>query len=570
MKTKLLLVCFLVLFCMGKAQIVNIPDANFKSKLLESSANNQIAQNLSGSYFAIDANNDGEIQVSEALQVKELKMIYPNTFAMIQSYDGILSFANIKSLTIDYANVPSDPFVISNLTSLNTLNVKFGNYDPGTIKVSGCPALKNLSIYGIILETLSNNPLIENFSLYSQTVSNEIITEIEHLTHLKNLEFREFIDGIGNAYLDLSNHPNLLSLNVICTNLNVNVSGCPLLNSITLNATDDPYNFIYTPSVKINSSNCPSLVNYTVGEYFDIVAEIISDNCPGLLNFSSEYGDVTLSFNSCINLKTIDVRNLRTLSVNNCSNLETIKALRFRDTSLDLSNKGLNSLKNLEISYISPFSPSIVDSGSLTNLNVQGITSLEVLECANHEITNLNVAGCTGLQTLDCSKNKLPTLDLGSATNLQTVDCSNNLLTSLLIKNGMNETVEFLNNPDLMYICCDNSQMQDIQNQAAMYGYTNCIIDGSCNAALASIESGPKTDENKISIYPVPAKDEITIKVEANIISVALYDAQGRILKQEKTDSKSTKINMQSYPSGVYYLKINTEKGSILKKAVKS
>ncbi|HCN49245.1 MAG TPA: hypothetical protein DIT10_09140 [Chryseobacterium sp.] len=313
---------------MGKAQIVNIPDANFKSKLLESSANNQIAQNLSGSYFAIDANNDGEIQVSEALQVGELKMIYPNTFAMIQSYDGILSFANIKSLTIDYANVPSDPFVISNLTSLNTLNVKFGNYDPGTIKVSGCTALKNLSIYGIILETLNNNPLIENFSLYSQTVSSDIITKIEHLTHLKNLEFREFIDGIGNAYLDLSNHPNLLSLKVICTNLNVNVSGCSLLNSITLNATDDPSNFIYTPFVKINSSNCPSLVNYTVGEYFDIIAEIISDNCPGLLNFSSEYGDVTLSFNNCINLKTIDVRNLTTLSVNNCSNLEAIKALR--------------------------------------------------------------------------------------------------------------------------------------------------------------------------------------------------------------------------------------------------
>ncbi len=114
MKTKLLLVCFLMLFCMRKAQIVNIPDANFKAKLLESSSTNQIAQNLSGSYFAIDANNDGEIQVSEALQVGELEIIDPNTFTFILSYTGILSFANLKSLKIDYFNVPNEPVIISN------------------------------------------------------------------------------------------------------------------------------------------------------------------------------------------------------------------------------------------------------------------------------------------------------------------------------------------------------------------------------------------------------------------------------------------------------------------------
>ena len=68
----------------------------------------------------------------------------------------------------------------------------------------------------------------------------------------------------------------------------------------------------------------------------------------------------------------------------------------------------------------------------------------------------------------------------------------------------------------------------------------------------------------------MPAKYKITIKAETNIISVALYDAQGRIFKQEKTDSKNTKINLQPYPSGVYYLKINTEKGIAIKKVVKN
>lgn len=471
-----------------------------------------------------------------------------------------MSFANLKSLKIDYFNVPNEPVIISNFNALHTLSIKFWNVDPGILNVSGCPGLKNVAILGITLGTLSNNPLIENFSLDGTSLSPGVMSAIQNLSNLKNLEFANFMDTIENLPLDVSNHPNLLSLRIINTDLTVNASGCPLLHDITL----DGYLLIV---VKINSSNCPSLTNYNVG---GIDATIISDNCPGLLNFSSIYASVALSFNNCVNLKTIDVRNLTTLSVNNCSSLETIRALRFRGTSLDLSNKGLNTLKNLEISYIPPFSPSSTDSGNLTYLNVQGIASLEVLKCANHEITNLNVAGCTNLHTLDCSKNKLSTLDLGSAIHLQGFNCSNNLLTSLLIKNGMNETTEFYNNPDLTYICCDSSQIQNIQSMVATYGYTNCIIDSSCNAFLASMEFGSKTDENWMTIYPVPTKDEITIKAEASIISVALYDAQGRIFKQEKTDSKNTKINLQPYPLGVYYLKINTEKGIAIKKVVKN
>jgi hypothetical protein len=54
------------------AQIVTIPDANFKAKLLEASPTNVIAYN-NGGYIKIDVNNDGEIQQSEALNVTGFK-----------------------------------------------------------------------------------------------------------------------------------------------------------------------------------------------------------------------------------------------------------------------------------------------------------------------------------------------------------------------------------------------------------------------------------------------------------------------------------------------------------------
>jgi hypothetical protein len=85
----------------GNAQIVNIPDANFKAKLLTANTTNQIAStqtpSLSGnvtSYNSIDTNNDGEIQVSEALAIKWLKV----NASVIADLTGIQSFSNLMSL----------------------------------------------------------------------------------------------------------------------------------------------------------------------------------------------------------------------------------------------------------------------------------------------------------------------------------------------------------------------------------------------------------------------------------------------------------------------------------------
>ena len=53
------------------AQIVNIPDANFKAKLLSASPSNTVAVNLTGNYSKIDLNSNGEIESTEANQIKK-------------------------------------------------------------------------------------------------------------------------------------------------------------------------------------------------------------------------------------------------------------------------------------------------------------------------------------------------------------------------------------------------------------------------------------------------------------------------------------------------------------------
>ena len=84
----------------GNAQIVNIPDANFKAKLLSADATpfNAFAFNFAQQAFKLDVNNDGEIQVSEALLVMQLSISYSN----ISDLTGIESFANLITLNCDH------------------------------------------------------------------------------------------------------------------------------------------------------------------------------------------------------------------------------------------------------------------------------------------------------------------------------------------------------------------------------------------------------------------------------------------------------------------------------------
>lgn len=72
----------------GDEDIVVIPDANFKAKLLEADVNNSIAQNATFQNMKIDVNNDGEIQISEARAVRTLTVNNSN----IADFTGINSF----------------------------------------------------------------------------------------------------------------------------------------------------------------------------------------------------------------------------------------------------------------------------------------------------------------------------------------------------------------------------------------------------------------------------------------------------------------------------------------------
>jgi hypothetical protein len=172
-------ILILVLLFSGyiQAQIVNIPDANFKAKLLEASSTNFIAQNLAGQFFKIDQNDDGIIQVSEAEEVKNLNVPSSN----IASLDGITSFVNIEYV------ICNDNLLTSlNLSGLSNLdNIQCNNNQIDNINLQGLINLTSLICLNNQITEIDVSMLT---NLNTLNCTNNLLTTLD-ITSLTNLVF---------------------------------------------------------------------------------------------------------------------------------------------------------------------------------------------------------------------------------------------------------------------------------------------------------------------------------------------------------------------------------------------
>ncbi|MCC6584746.1 MAG: T9SS C-terminal target domain-containing protein, partial [Chitinophagales bacterium] len=122
-QTILLLVCF-VFATNTQAQIINIPDANFKEILLQANTSNSIAGDSLGNSIKIDINNNQEIELNEALNVYYLSIQYNN---IIDSVNGIEFFTNLTGLRLEDLDLSPNREIksvnINNLVNLKTINI---------------------------------------------------------------------------------------------------------------------------------------------------------------------------------------------------------------------------------------------------------------------------------------------------------------------------------------------------------------------------------------------------------------------------------------------------------------
>ena len=230
---------------------------------------------------------------------------------------------------------------------------------------------------------------------------------------------------------------------------------------------------------------------------------------------------------------------------------------------IDCSQNGL-------IDYIpTTFWPNLVylesDANNIVNIDVTQNPLLEVLILDFNPLTSLDVAQNSLLKELSLSGCQLSNLDVTQNPILEILHCNGNQLTSLDIQNENNNllwSMISVENPNLTCIQVDDVQYAN--NQSNWHKDEIAIYSEDCNLSLNETEL-----QQIINIYPNPAKESIYIEIAENIEieKITIYDILGKIVLTEK--NSFNKLNLSDLNSGILFIKIETEYGTITKKLIK-
>ncbi len=404
---------------MVKAQIVTIPDVNFKAVLLNSTTFDGIAFDINSQRIRVDTNSDGEIQETEALLVYKILIPVPLTPEPnpISSIEGINSFTNLRALDFPYCQVSSINITLPNLVSLNCMNNLLTALD-----LSGCPNLENI-----------------NCSINSLTT-----LDLATNTNLKRIE-------CDNNQLTSLNISGLTDLEVLFCNSNQ-------LTSLNLNGLTN-----------LKSLSCS-------GNQFTTLDVNGLINLEGLIFRGSNLTAIDLT--GLTNLKQLlcDGNQLTTLNLNGLTNLETLWCYDNQLTSVDFSQvpnlKVLqlfdNQIATLDITNLTNLTELGCGGNLFTSLDLNNQRKLKAFNCSNSLLTTIDLSQ----MGIDNSTGIANNYYLTSNSNLTYINLKNNRAIESF-KTGLSNNIDF--------ICADENNISTIQSDLILDNNFNVQVNSYCS-----------------------------------------------------------------------------------------
>lgn len=667
-------------------QIINFPDANFKAKLLSATPTNFIAYNFLNQYVKIDSNNDGEIQYSEALNIKRLNVSNDN----ILDLTGIEAFANLRSLDCSYNRLTSLnlsvltqlQFLGCNVNQISNLNID-GLTELGEL-YCGNNNLTSLDLSSsnnwVALGCGSNRITSLDLSTFTNYVPSNTDIDLSN-NRLTTLIVKNGI--VDNGYMDLSRNPTLRFVcvddsevayfqneinNYGYTNCVVN-SYCSFTpggnyNTITgktifdsnnngCDAQDAPRPFM---KMKVNDGTTNGYVFtnanadytfYTGAGNFIVNPELENPNyfnsnpVNAVVNFPEANNSVSTN-NFCLSANGIR-RDLEIVIAplvparpgfnavyrilyKNKGNQTVQGHVNFRYNSdvLDVVSTSvaptgastgpgfmywvIENVKPFENGYIdvvlnvnSPTETPAVNIGDILDFNAFIDVTTDENWTDNNFDFNQTVVGSYDPNDIQCLQgDSAPPSEIGKylhylirfentgnyhAENVvvkETIDLNKYDIESLQVLGSSHAVdaritgniAEFIfqsinldsgGHGNVLLKLKSKSTLvtgdQVSKNASIYFDYNFPIVTNDANTVFQTLSIGEHHLDNSIKIYPNPANEFVSVKAFGLIKSVEFYDVQGRILQTNLVNERETKLELSKYASGIYYLKIKTDKG---------
>lgn len=183
-------------------------------------------------------------------------------------------------------------------------------------------------------------------------------------------------------------------------------------------------------------------------------------------------------------------------------------------------------------------------------------------------VTDANA--CTQNATTTVTVNALPTVSMNAASTNTCVQWTTDLLTGTPSGGVFSGTAVTGNN--------FNPSVAGVGSYTITYTYTD--VNGCTNTANTIITVGLCTNvsssevENSLVIYPNPFSSSITVSVVSSSgvenSALAIYNILGEVVfETDASHSLSMTIDMSELASGIYFIKVTSDEGVIMKKVIK-
>jgi uncharacterized repeat protein (TIGR01451 family) len=464
-----------------QSQVIDIPDANFKTALLD---------------IGVDTNNDGEIEVSEAITITELDFNYKD----ITSLEGISFFKNLTKLIIGYNDIENlDLTELVNLEYLDTDS----NHELKELKLPESSNLKTLDC------SYNNLPHLD-------------------LTNLTNLEI---LDCSANELLelDLTNNSKIINLNCNFNNLKkLEISN--LVDIEKLDIGNDNFDTI----IEIPNVIGLTRLNYSGANLTDFDVDIMP-NLNVLILSSNKLTEIDVTQNPKLVFLYVNNNQISTLDLSNSKQISNLNCNSNKITEINLT--GLGSLERLDTSYNNltqidltqntKIDILLVNNNEISTLDLSNSKEVSWLDCSFNKLTELNVSELKELYFLYANDNQITTLNLNKNSSLGYTYIYNNSLETLFIKNGREDYAsrsfgtfsenwfdwQATNVNTLKYVCTDDNHTNEISQfdnlDVTVNSYCSFTPGGEYYTLKGNIKmnnTGSSCDTNSINFKDIKLK----------------------------------------------------------------
>jgi Leucine-rich repeat (LRR) protein len=222
---------------------------------------------------------------------------------------------------------------------------------------------------------------------------------------------------------------------------------------------------------------------------------------------------------------------------------------------LDLSNQNITDIQGLQA--FTGVTEINLSGNNISDLTVLFENNTVILTNRQAQFQTVANSNFSALSVLDVSDNSLTSIDLSEITTLVELYCSNNLLDSLNVQNGNNvilTTFDASNNANLSCVQVDNATDANsgIGSYSAWIKDVVTVYSEDC-ASSGTLGLDNEDLMSSISVYPIPAKNILTINAKQAIENITIYNSMGQKVQSHKI-LNDNQIDVSAYPTGFYII----------------